>query len=63
MHSTYKLAPPFCGRGWLARLANESVATGGDSVFVAFIDSESVAIATSWRLTTPTVGVNSLGLM
>ena len=35
---------------------------GGSSLFVALIDSESVAIATLWRLLTPTVGVNSLGL-
>ena len=34
---------------------------GGNSLFVAHIDSESVAIATLWRLLTPTVGVNSLG--
>ena len=34
-------------------------------MFVAFIDvdSESVAIAILWRLSTPTVGVNSLGLI
>ena len=38
--------------------ANECV--GGNSFFVAFIDSESVAIAILWRLLTPTVGVNSL---
>ena len=36
---------------------------GGNSLFVAFIDSESVAIAILWRISTPTVGVNSLGLM
>ena len=36
---------------------------GGNSLFVAFIDSESVAIAILWRLSTPTVGVNSLGLV
>jgi hypothetical protein len=30
---------------------------------VAFIDSESVAIAIPWRLLTPIVGVNSLGLI
>ena len=35
---------------------------GGNSLFVALIDSVSVAIATLWRLLTPTVGVNSLGL-
>ena len=35
---------------------------GGNSLFVALIDSESVAIATLWRLLAPTVGVNSLGL-
>ena len=36
---------------------------GGNSLIdVALIDSESVAIATLWRLLTPTVGVNSLGL-
>ena len=35
---------------------------GGNSLFVALIDSESVAIATLWRLLTPTVGVKSLGL-
>ena len=34
---------------------------GGNNLFVALIDSESVAIATLWRLLTPTVGVNSLG--
>ena len=49
------------GGGWLARLMNERV--GGNSLSVAFIDSESVAIATLWRLSTPTVGVNSLGLL
>ena len=32
-------------------------------MLVALIDSESVAIATLWRLLTPTVGVNSLGLL
>ena len=36
---------------------------GGNSLFVALVDSESVAIATLWRLLTPTVGVNSLGLI
>ena len=35
---------------------------GGNSLFVAFIDSELVAIAILWRSSTPTVGVNSLGL-
>jgi hypothetical protein len=35
---------------------------GGNSLFVAFIDTESVAIAILWRLSTPTIGVNSLGL-
>ena len=30
---------------------------GGNSLIVALIDSESVAIATLWRLLTPTVGV------
>ena len=35
---------------------------GGNSLFVALIDSESVAIATLWRLLTPTVCVISLGL-
>ena len=39
-----------------------SKCVGGNSLFVALIDSESVAIATLWRLLTPTVGVNSLGL-
>jgi hypothetical protein len=34
---------------------------GGNSLFVAFIDTKSVAIAILWRLSTPTVGVNSLG--
>ena len=34
---------------------------GGNSLFVALIDSESVAIATLWQLLTLTVGVNSLG--
>ena len=34
---------------------------GGNSLFVAFIDTESVPIAIPWRLSTPTVGVNSLG--
>ena len=34
---------------------------GGNSLFVAFIDSESVAIAILWRLLTAIVGVNSLG--
>ena len=38
-------------RGWLARLMSERV--GGDSVLVAFIDSESVAIATLWWILTP----------
>jgi hypothetical protein len=33
---------------------------GGNSLFVAFIDSESVAIAILWRLSTPTVGVDSI---
>ena len=36
---------------------------GGNSLFVAFIDSESVVIAILWRLSTPTVGINSLGLI
>ena len=35
---------------------------GGNSLFVAVIDSESVAIATLWRFLTPTVSVNSFGL-
>jgi transcription elongation factor GreA-like protein len=35
----------------------------GNSLFMAFIDSESVAIAILWRLSTPIVGVNSLGLL
>ena len=39
------------------------VVDGGNSLFVALIDSESVAIATLWRLMTPTVVVNSLGLI
>ena len=47
----------------LASPVNKSVAIGGHSVFVAFIDRELVATATSWRLMTPTVGVNSLGLI
>jgi hypothetical protein len=34
---------------------------GGNSLFVAFIDSESVSIAILWQLLTPIVGVNSLG--
>ena len=51
------------GAAWLARPASVRGAIGGDRIFVAFIDSESVAIATLWRLTTPTVGVNSFGLI
>jgi hypothetical protein len=35
---------------------------GGNSLVVAFIDTESLAIAILWRLSTLTVGVNSLGL-
>ena len=35
---------------------------GDNSLLMAFIDNESVAIAILWRLSTPTVGVNSLGL-
>ena len=37
-------SPSLYARGWLARLTSERV--GGDGVLVAFIDSESVAIAT-----------------
>ena len=33
---------------------------GGNNLFVALIDSESVAIASLWQLLTPTVGDNSL---
>jgi hypothetical protein len=33
----------------------------GSSLFVAFIDSESVVIAILWLLLTPAVGINSLG--
>ena len=51
------------GAEWLARPANVRGAIGHDRIFVAFIDSELVAIAISWRLMTPTVGVNSLGLI
>ena len=36
---------------------------GGNSLFVAFIDCELVAIAILWRLSTPIVGVNSLASM
>ena len=36
---------------------------GGNSLFVALIDCESVAIVTLWRLLTPTVGATSLGLL
>ena len=51
MHMYKQLeGPPLCGRGW-GRV-------GGNSLFVAFIDSESVIL---WRLSTATVGVNSLG--
>ena len=34
----------------------------GNSLFVSFTDSELVAVAILWRLSTPTVGVNCLGL-
>ena len=50
-------SPSLCWRGWLARLTSEHV--GGDSVLVAFIDSESVAIATLWRILTLTVSIAS----
>ena len=50
-------ASPSSFVGGVSLRANE-----GNSFFVAFIDSESVAIAILWRLSTPTVGVNNLGL-
>ena len=49
---------PLCGRGWLA----ERGRIGGNSLFVAFIDSELGAIAILWRLVTPIVGVNNYNL-
>ena len=52
--STYGIVRT-CGRGGLVRLANECVR--GNSLFLAFIDSESVAITILWQRLTPTFDV------
>lgn len=39
-----------------------AAAVGGNSLYVALIDSVSVAIVCLWLQSTPTIGVNSLGL-
>ena len=46
-----------------APYTNADAVVGGSSLYVAVIDNESVAIVCSWRKLTPTVGVNSLGLI
>jgi hypothetical protein len=57
MHGHVQASPASLWEG----LAFET-SVGGNSLFVAFIDTESVAIAILWRLSTPTIGINSLGL-
>ena len=40
----------------------DDAAVGGNSLEVALIDNESVAIVRLWLQSTPTIGVNSFGL-
>jgi hypothetical protein len=57
MHGHVQASPASLWEG----LAFET-SVGGNSLFVAFIGTESVTIALLWRLSTPIVGINSLGL-